>query len=362
CEDAIVAQMSIETVGSLWNWTCEPGGSAYVRRHCIAFLCSDFSRICSSHLLFELEEDLLKNCLLSDYVQCAEVKILEAVIRWGEHELMRRMEEREPNLIANTSHSISRKGIRRSELNDEELKSILANLLPLVRIDYILPPFHQSLNAAYKRGLLDRSPHVDLLGQRYPDSRSPDVNPDAHWFDHSVPRRHSAGPRLLLPYIIEVRKQLKRLCRNGENVSCTLQQETLADELQLFVNNLSPEIISENLKLKIERRVKELAGGDLLKKISCCGCSHHLELAIEQIRLRVLRELNMDDDCVEVSCICSASERNLLPHYYSSQPTVAVACDVVNTDISLSSIALSDYDKRGKSCLPDVLHNEATTL
>lgn len=71
------------------------------------------------------------------------MKILEAVIRWGEHELVRRMEEREPNLIANTIHSISRKGIRRSELNDEELKSILANLLPLVRIDYILPPFHQ---------------------------------------------------------------------------------------------------------------------------------------------------------------------------------------------------------------------------
>lgn len=69
CEDIIVAQISIETVGSLWNWACEPGGSAYVRRHCIAFLRSDFSRICSSHLLFELEEDLLKGCLLSDYVQ-----------------------------------------------------------------------------------------------------------------------------------------------------------------------------------------------------------------------------------------------------------------------------------------------------
>lgn len=61
--------MSMETVVSLWNWACEPGGSAYVRRHCIAFLRSDFSRICSSHLLFELEEDLLKDCLLSDYVQ-----------------------------------------------------------------------------------------------------------------------------------------------------------------------------------------------------------------------------------------------------------------------------------------------------
>ncbi|VDN17146.1 unnamed protein product [Gongylonema pulchrum] len=144
CEDAIVAQISVETVSSLWNWAFEPGGSAFVRRHCTAFLRTEFSRICSSHVLFELEEDMLRDCLLSDYVQCAEVEILETVIRWGEHELVRRMEEREPNLIANTTHSISRKGIRRSELNDVELKNILANLLPLVRIDYILPPFHQA--------------------------------------------------------------------------------------------------------------------------------------------------------------------------------------------------------------------------
>ncbi|EJW88351.1 hypothetical protein WUBG_00737, partial [Wuchereria bancrofti] len=343
CEDIIVAQISIETVGSLWNWACEPGGSAYVRRHCIAFLCADFSRICSSHLLFELEEDLLKDCLLSDYVQCAEVKILETVIRWGEHELVRRMEEREPNLIANTAHSISRKGIRRSELNDVELKSILSNLLPLVRIDYILPPFHQSLNAAYKRGLLDSSPHMDLLGQRYPDSRSPDVNPDAHWFDHSVPRRHAAGPRLLLPYIVEVRKQLRRLYKSGENVSYTLQQKTsLANELQLFVNNLSPETVSESLIMKIEKRVKELAEDDLLKKVTCCGCSYHLELAIEQIRLHVLRELNIGDECVEVLCISSASKQNLLPYYCCSQPTVT-ACDAVNIDVSLSSTALCGY-------------------
>ncbi|EJD76797.1 Btbd7 protein, variant [Loa loa] len=361
CEDIIVAQISIETVRSLWNWACEPGGSAYVRRHCISFLRSDFSRICSSHLLFELEEDLLKDCLLSDYVQCAEVKILETVIRWGEHKLVRRMEEREPNLIANTTHSISRKGIRRSELNDEELKSILTNLLPLIRIDYILPPFHQSLNAAYKRGLFDKSPHMDLLGQRYPDSRSPDVNPDAHWFDHSVPRRHAAGPRLLLPYIIEVQKRLRRLCRNEENVSCIRQQKvSSADELQLFVNNLSPEIISESLRLKVEERVNELAGNDLLKKVSCCGCSYHLELAIQQIRLCVLRELNIDDDCMEVTCICSSTKRNLLPHYYCSQPTIAVARDAVGIDISPSSTALSDYDNHEKGSLPDVLRNEAT--
>lgn len=71
------------------------------------------------------------------------------MIRWGEHELVRRMEEREPNLVANTTHSISRKGVRRSDLNDTELKNILSRLLPLVRIDYIIPPFHQVFCAKF---------------------------------------------------------------------------------------------------------------------------------------------------------------------------------------------------------------------
>lgn len=40
-------------------------------------------------------------------------------------------------------------------------------------------------------------------------------------------------------------------------------------------------------RFQIEKRVKELAKDDLLTKISCCGCSHHLELAIEQVNLFV---------------------------------------------------------------------------
>lgn len=86
--------------------------------------------------------------ILSDYklqfllLKCTEVEILETIIRWGEHELMRRLEESEPSIMASTAH-VRGKAIRRSDLNDEELKNILSNLLPLVRIDYILPPFHQ---------------------------------------------------------------------------------------------------------------------------------------------------------------------------------------------------------------------------
>jgi BTB/POZ domain-containing protein 7 len=76
-------------------------------------------------------------------LQASELEILQAVIRWGEHQLVRRMEEREPNILSGTTHSITRKGVRRADLSDHELKEILSRLLPLVRIDYILPPFHQ---------------------------------------------------------------------------------------------------------------------------------------------------------------------------------------------------------------------------
>lgn len=70
------------------------------------------------------------------------MEILNAIIRWGEHQLVRRIEEREPNILVGTTHSISRKGVKRTDLSDEELKEILSNLLPLIRVDYVLPPNH----------------------------------------------------------------------------------------------------------------------------------------------------------------------------------------------------------------------------
>lgn len=46
-------------------------------------------------------------------LQASEVELLEGVVRWGEHELLRRMEQREPNLVADTVHSVSRRGLTR---------------------------------------------------------------------------------------------------------------------------------------------------------------------------------------------------------------------------------------------------------
>ncbi|VDM45605.1 unnamed protein product [Toxocara canis] len=374
CEEVMVAELSMDTVGSLWEWASEAGGSAYVRRQCVAYLRNEFSRICASHVLFELDEQLLHDCLVSDYVQCSEVEILESIVRWGEHELVRRMEEREPNLVANTTHSISRRGVRRSELDDVELRNILGSLLPLVRIDYILPPFHQSLNNACKRGLLDRSPNADLLGQRYPDSRSPDVSPDAHWFDHSVPRRHPAGPRLLFPYVTEARSQLRRLCGNGADILAEYRRGLVSERtrfdrgrLWAHVVNLVPEVLSKQITALVEKRIVEtLQGSDLIKKALSCGCAHHRDLAIEQVRLRVLRELNLDDNCMQVllSIPGTAAKDSYVPRYYSSQPALTVMSvwpDLMNNACtSRPDSPQSEYDNEsGAEFPPDILCTEA---
>ena len=71
--------------------------------------------------------------------QAGEVDILSAVLKWGEQQLMRRIEEREPNLLSHTAHSVSKKGVRKRDLNDVELREILAELLPHIRTDHVIP-------------------------------------------------------------------------------------------------------------------------------------------------------------------------------------------------------------------------------
>ena len=91
------------------------------------------------------------------------MEVLQCVLRWGEHQLVRRMEDREPNIVSQTAHSVARKGVRRRDLNDVELRDILSDLLPHVRVDHILPPNHEALAQAIRRGLVS-SPPSHMIG------------------------------------------------------------------------------------------------------------------------------------------------------------------------------------------------------
>jgi len=127
------------------RWGSQPHGSAWVHRQALHYLREEFQPIASSSILHQLDHAHLANVLQSHFLQASELEVLQAVLKWGEHELVRRMEDREPNLLSHTVHSVTRKGIKKRDLSDIELREILSELLPLVRIDHILPPNSEAL-------------------------------------------------------------------------------------------------------------------------------------------------------------------------------------------------------------------------
>ena len=139
-------------------------------------------------------------------IQASELEVLQAVLRWGEHQLVRRMEEREPNIVSQTAHSVSRKGVRRRDLNDVELRDILSELLPHVRVDHVLPPNHEALVAAIRRGLVSTPPSHMIGGDKGLAAAGSEHRLNA-WI-----RGKNNGlyvkPRLFMPYFEETKTLL----------------------------------------------------------------------------------------------------------------------------------------------------------
>lgn len=60
------------------------------------------------------------------------------------------------NLLSYIVYSISKKGVKKRDFNDEELKDILVDLLFLIRIDYIILYNSDVFNSVIKWGLISR--------------------------------------------------------------------------------------------------------------------------------------------------------------------------------------------------------------
>lgn len=58
------------------------------------------------------------------------------------------------NLLSYIVYSISKKGVKKCDFNDEELKDILVDLLFLIRIDYIILYNSDVFNSVIKWGLI----------------------------------------------------------------------------------------------------------------------------------------------------------------------------------------------------------------
>lgn len=106
----------------------------------------------------------------------------------------------EPNLLNHTAHSVAKKGVKKRDLSDVELREILSELLPLVRVDHILPPNNDILCNAIKRGLVS-TPPSHMIGD--------DTNSAVNYRISAWVRGKNNGlfvkPRLFHPYAEEVK-------------------------------------------------------------------------------------------------------------------------------------------------------------
>ncbi|KAH8354637.1 hypothetical protein KR084_000250 [Drosophila pseudotakahashii] len=320
CEDLILEWLSIETLPTVLKWGCQPYGSAWVFRQACQYLREEFAAVSSSPVLHQLDKSQLIHILHSNFLQASELEVLQAVLKWGEQELIRRMEDREPNLLSHTAHSVARKGVKKRDLSDIELREILSELLPLVRMDHVLPPHCEVLCQAIRRGLVS-TPPSHMIGD---DRENLRINA---WIRGGKNQGLYVRPRLFMPYFEEVKALLEdrmssshhqvelmrmRRCRHPPDIPDTLymvsHMNSKANSDLSAVENRStdgnvdilvgaaviPPPDNQTL-LAMRKREHKLRQSPMCQRALLLPLSSKSEID-RQIRLRVVREFNLPDE------------------------------------------------------------------
>lgn len=324
CEDLILEWLTLETLPQVLKWGNQPHGSAWVYRQSCHFLREEFSSVVTSPVLHQLEKSQLINALQSNFLQASELEVLQTVLKWGEHELIRRMEDREPNLLSHTAHSVTRKGIKKRDLSDIELREILSDLLPLVRMDHVLPPNSEVLNQAIRRGLVS-TPPSHMIGDERENFR---VNA---WIRGGKNHGLFVRPRLFMPYYEEVKALIEdpatsqqidvfrmRRSRYMPDIPDVMQNGmvsrmgtdgTTADVVAATLPTPDP-----NIMVAMSKREQKLRGAPSCQRALSLPLSSRQEIS-QQIRLRVVREFNFPDGVADQlensSCYCADDETNI---------------------------------------------------
>ncbi|XP_078262921.1 BTB/POZ domain-containing protein 7 [Rhinoraja longicauda] len=316
CEDIVMESISLDTLISILKWSSQPYGSKWVYRQAINFLCEEFTSVMISDVFFELSMDYLPLVLQSDYLQASEQDILKYMNKWGEHQLIKQMAEREPNLLSGTAHSVNKRGVKRRDLDIEELKEILSSVLPLIRIDHILPTNSEILNDAIKRGLIS-TPPSDML-------------PTAEGGkSHAWLRQKNSGiyvkPRLFAPYVEEAKTVLdEMMVEQTDLVRLRMVRMSNVPDTLYMVNSAvpqcchlmshqpigapsnTPSIIANEIPVPplkmvkdMIRRLQELRHMDQVQRAYALNCGEGATVSYE-IQIRVLREFNLPDTAVEL--------------------------------------------------------------
>lgn len=340
CEDLILEWLTLESLPMVLKWGSQAHGSSWVYRQACHYLREEFSAIAVSPILHQLEKSQLIDALQSNFLQASELEILGAVLRWGEQELIRRMEDREPNLLSHTAHSVTRKGIKKRDLSDIELREILSELLPHVRMDHVLPPNNETLHSAIRRGLVS-TPPSHMIGD---DRENLRINA---WIRGGKNHGLFVRPRLFMPYYDEVKSlledqsqqiELLRLRRSRHypdipdtlymvsrlnrcsvgNVSSSSNDLLLATpqttQLDVVTSTSSIPAPDPSSFEAMQKREQKLRQTPMCQRALALTLSSKHEI-YRQIRLRVVREFNFPDEVSillenSVSCFCNDDLNN----------------------------------------------------
>lgn len=313
CEDLILEWLTLETLPQVLKWGSQPHGSAWVYRQSCHFLREEFSTVISSPVLHQLDKSQLITALQSNFLQASELEVLQTVLKWGENELIRRMEDREPNLLSHTAHSVTRKGIKKRDLSDIELREILSDLLPLVRMDHVLPPNSEVLNQAIRRGLVS-TPPSHMIGDERENYR---VNA---WVRGGKNHGLFVRPRLFMPYYEEIKTLLEdpatsqqvdvlrmRRSRHLPDIPDTLYMVSRLGTTGVDVLAAALPAPDPTTMTAMSKREQKLRTAPSSQRALILPLSSRQEIN-RQIRLRVVREFNLPDgvaDQLENSaCYC----------------------------------------------------------
>uniref|UniRef100_A0A9L0RVJ4 BTB domain containing 7 n=1 Tax=Equus caballus TaxID=9796 RepID=A0A9L0RVJ4_HORSE len=223
----------------------------------------------------------------------------------------------EPNLLSGTAHSVNKRGVKRRDLDIEELREILSSLLPFVRIEHILPINSEVLNDAMKRGLIS-TPPSDML----PTTEGGKSNA---WL-----RQKNAGiyvrPRLFSPYVEEAKSVLdEMMVEQTDLVRLRMVRMSNVPDTLYMVNNAVPQCchvishqqISSNqssppsvvaneipvprllIMKAMVRRLQELRHTEQVQRAYALNCGEGATVSYE-IQIRVLREFGLADAAAEL--------------------------------------------------------------
>lgn len=321
CEDLILEFLSLDTIATVLKWSAQAHGSAWVHRQTQHYLREEFSAIVASPVLHQMDKTQMIEALQNNFLQASELEVLQAVLKWGEHELMRRMEDREPNLLSHTAHSVTRKGIKKRDLSDVELREILSELLPHVRMDHVLPPNSEVLTQAIRRSLVS-TPPSHMIGD---DRENLRINA---WVRGGKNQGLFVRPRLFMPYYEEVKALLEdhmeshqiellrmRRSRHLPDIPDTLYMVSRLGKKNSTTGTSGIDIGNAvaipppdpNTLVAMQKREQKLRQSPSCQRALSLPLSSRHEIN-RQIRLRVVREFNLPDDVADLlessTCYC----------------------------------------------------------